>query len=219
MKIIQLGGAFHQSFFIEEIKKFGYIVYCLDNVPYNPGHFYADNSFNISTTNIKEIKKIISKDKFILSSFGSDLGERTRIILTEGDSPKLKLFTKHDSRKLLKKTFQNQNQPNIKFASLTEQKSERTLVVKPNISSGSKGVSIIAPNNELFGAIKEAQKISLDNKAVIEEYVINDGKKYYCEGLVINKEIFLVIGFSTSSKIPYLSSNGVYFSINHTPFV
>tara|TARA_B100000886_G_scaffold340156_2_gene308195 strand:+ start:565 stop:1647 length:1083 start_codon:yes stop_codon:yes gene_type:complete len=198
-KILQLGGSFHQSFFIEELIKNDYHVDCLDNVPDNPGHYYAKNSYNISITDIDKIKKIITNENYIISSYGSDIAEISRNILLGETGNHLKLFEKHSARMFLKKVFINQRQPDIKIADFKEDKLKNSCVIKPNISSGSKGVFIINSSNKIRNAINIARNISKDGVAILEEYINNDGNKYYCEGLIINNNILLVYGCSKSS--------------------
>lgn len=194
MRVLQLGGAFHQSFFIDELSLNNYHVECLDNIPNNPGHNYAKLSHNISITDIKNIKKVVKKQKFIISSYGSDIAELTRNMIGGENGKQIKLLKKLSARKLLKKVYADQKQPKIKIANLDKQYNEKYLVIKPNISSGSKGISLISSRKEIEKAIKKAKDCSLDGIAIIEEYINNDGNKYYCEGLLINKKVYLVIG-------------------------
>lgn len=200
MKVLQLGGAFHQSFFIDELTLNNYHVECLDNIPNNPGHNYAKQSHNISITDIKSIKKIVKNQKFILSSYGSDIAELTRNIISGDNGKQINLLKKLSARKLLKKVYADQKQPKIKIANLDKQYNEKYFVIKPNISSGSKGISLVRSRKNFETAIKKAQDFSLDGVAIIEEYINNDGNKYYCEGLLINKKVYLVIGCSKSSS-------------------
>lgn len=199
MKVLQLGGAFHQSFFIDELSLNNYHVESLDNIPSNPGHNYAKLSHNISITDIKNIKKIVQNQNFLISSYGSDIAELTRIVI--GDHGKqINLLKKLSARNLLKEVYTDQKQPKIKIAKLDKKYNEKYCVIKPNISSGSKGISIISSRKTIETAIKKAQDFSLDGVAIIEEYINNDGNKYYCEGLLINNEVYLVIGCSKSSS-------------------
>ena len=200
MKLIQLGGAFHQSLFIYELIRKNYFVACLDNVRQNPGHLYSSISFNISITKISEIKKILADEDYIISSYGSDIAELIRNILIGDYGNHMNLLKKFSARLFLKEVFSNENQPNIKLISLNENISNHKYLVKPNISSGSKGVSIINSKKEFEQAVKLARSISLDGLAVLEEYINNDGNKYYCEGLILRNDIFLVFGLSKSSK-------------------
>ncbi len=200
MKIIQLGGAFHQSFFIEELCLNQFDVECLDNIPDNPGHNYATRSHNISIIDTDKIKNIFGKEDIVFSSYGSDIAEFSRSILTKEKGNHLRLLKKISARKFLKKVFSNQNQPNIKIANLKEDINIKNCLIKPNISSGSKGIHLINSKIRISDAIKNAQAISIDGVAVLEEYINNDGNKYYCEGLIIKNNIFLVIGCSTSSN-------------------
>ncbi|MDW7658165.1 MAG: hypothetical protein SCM11_13435, partial [Bacillota bacterium] len=50
-----LGGAFAQIPAIQYAKAAGYHVLTCDYLPDNPGHQYADQSFNVSTTNKEEV--------------------------------------------------------------------------------------------------------------------------------------------------------------------
>jgi hypothetical protein len=197
MKILQLGGAFHQSFFVEELAANNYFVECLDNLPNNPGHSYAEKS---SITDIKKIKEILTQDNYIISSYGSDLAELSRNKLVEDNGSHINLLMKYSARLFLQKVLGKKNQPNIKIAELNTTLSNKSYVVKPNISSGSKNVSIVKSGLNVKEAIKSAQSISLDGLAVIEDYIENDGNKYYCEGIIVNNEIKIVFGCSKSSK-------------------
>ncbi len=199
MRILQLGAAFHQAFFIEELIKNGYVVESISKYPEDPGHVYSSKSYNISITDIDNIKRVHSNSDYILSSYGSDIAELTRLIITKDETPQIKLLKKDTARNFLKQVYPSQRQPNIRIAKRNEKLSTKWRVVKPNISSGSKGVAIIKENSPINEFIKIARDISVDNMAVIEEYINNDGRKYYCEGLIINSEIFLVIGVSKSS--------------------
>ncbi len=200
MKVLQLGGAFHQSFFIDELTLNNYYVECLDNIPINPGHNYAKISHNISITDIENIKKVIQNKKFIVSSYGSDIAELSRNLIIGDKGKHINLLKKLSARRLLKKVFIDQKQPNIKIANLDENYQENYCVIKPNISSGSKGISLISSAEKIKNAIKIAQERSIDGVAVIEEFIENDGNKYYCEGLLINNIIYLVMGCSKSSS-------------------
>ena len=105
MKILQLGGAFHQSFFVEELAANNYFVECLDNLPNNPGHSYAEKSYNISITDIKKIKEILTQDNYIISSYGSDLAELSRNKLVEDNGSHINLLMKYSARLFLQKVF------------------------------------------------------------------------------------------------------------------
>ena len=200
MKVLQLGGAFHQSFFIDELILNNYYVECLDNIPINPGHNYAKISHNISITDIENIKKIIRNEKFIVSSYGSDIAELSRNLIIGDKGKHINLLKKLSARRLLKKVFIDQKQPNIKIANLNENYQKNYCVIKPNISSGSKGISLVTSPQKIKNAIKKAQEFSIDGVAIIEEYIKNDGNKYYCEGLLIKNNLYLVIGCSKSSS-------------------
>ena len=49
-KLLMLGGSLYQTFAIKEAKRLGYYVITADYLPSNPGHKYADEYHNVSTT-------------------------------------------------------------------------------------------------------------------------------------------------------------------------
>ena len=154
MKVLQLGGAFHQSFFIDELISNNYHVECLDNRPDNPGHNYAKLSHNISIRDVKNIKKIVQNQNFIISSYGSDIAELTRNTIIGEQGKQINLLKKLSARNLLQEVFIDQKQPKIKIAELDKQYNKEYCVIKPNISSGSKGISIIRSEKEIETAIR-----------------------------------------------------------------
>ena len=49
-KVLMLGGSLYQVYAIKEAVKMGYYVITCDYLPNNPGHQYAHEYYNVSTT-------------------------------------------------------------------------------------------------------------------------------------------------------------------------
>ena len=56
-----LGGSLYQTYAIKEAKRLGYYVITCDYLPSNPGHKYADEYHNVSTTD-KEAVLTLAKE-------------------------------------------------------------------------------------------------------------------------------------------------------------
>ena len=207
MIICQLGGAFHQSLFINDLVEAQLVVECIDNIPSNFGHIVAQKNFDCSITDTQNLSKYLDQkdDSYIISSYGSDIAELARLNLLNSNCSSMSLLTKYSARLLLREIFPDQPQPEIYLVNdITDEflKKSSNYYVKPNISSGSKGV--VCLNDMSYACSKQsilnAQQISLDDKAVIETVIPNNGFKYYCEGIKCGNSILLTIGVSLSSN-------------------
>ena len=59
-KLLMLGGSLNQTFAIKEAKRLGYYVITADYLPENPGHKFADEYHNVSTTDKEAVLKLAS---------------------------------------------------------------------------------------------------------------------------------------------------------------
>ena len=57
-RLLMLGGSLYQTFAIKEAKRLGYYVITADYLPSNPGHKYADEYHNVSTTDKEAVLKL-----------------------------------------------------------------------------------------------------------------------------------------------------------------
>ena len=182
-KVLFLGAAHAQIPPILYAKTQGYIVYTADNKPLNPGHAFANKSFNISTTSKEEILQLartLEIDGII--SYASDpaaptaayVGEKMKIpgnpyasVDTLVNKSKFRNFLKFHNFKSPRSHSFNDIQEAIKWARLHD----FPLFIKPVDSSGSKGVTKIDQLSELKGAYAKAERFSLSGQVVIEEEI------------------------------------------------
>lgn len=81
------------------------------------------------------------------------------------------------------------------------------LIVKPVDRSGSRGINKIQRKEELSEAIRAAEELSFDNKAIVEEYV--EGQEYSVEYISYNgKHTFLALTKKYTTGSPHFIETG-----------
>ena len=160
MRLIQLGGATYQANLLAYLheKNYNLDLICLDPYKDNPGHLFADISIYKSYTTL-ESYGYSSRDTLI-SSFGSDNAEYIFLSSHFGSSVadrdiRRSLLTKSSSRKIFSEVIPESSVSWYESVLNVDQfydtdyfTRSNILVVKPNISSGSKGVFILRPDED-----------------------------------------------------------------------
>lgn len=208
MTFIQLGGAFHQSLFVYDLVESRESVYTLDNREDNYAHSLSSGWINCSTTNINQIRSEINRiGDCVILPYGSDISMRSLLMLHEGDPEASKLLClceKYKGRLFLNQTLEELFiRPKVVLYTRCSKDFKlvgvQKCVIKPNIGSGSKGVVIKALDEVTIEDLERAAALSIDSCSVLEEY-IDFKDKLFCEGIVVDKDIYLVFGISRSSK-------------------
>lgn len=222
MMIVQLGAAFHQSLFIQDCIDLGYPVVTLDNRPSNYGHSIASSSINRSITDTNFLNSYFVSENTIFSPYGSDVAMLSWLQLNRNQiafKHLSDLCKKDTSRKFLQSCFSNHDlhlQPNIYLcnekAELSYLQLTDRIIVKPNISSGSKGVTIVNDIYEAEKVFDTASTYSIDKRVVLEEFVPNNGLKFFGEGFKIKQEVYFVFGLSTSSDSSLTLDGSILFT-------
>jgi len=219
-KILLLGGSYFQIPSIIKTKELGYYAITCDYLPDNPGHKYADEYHNVSTTDkesVLELAKVLNVNGIVC--YASDPGAPTAAYVAEklglpGHPYKsVEILTnKGLFRDFLEK--HGFNTPKAKtYSSALEAQKELVdfnfpLFIKPVDSSGSKGVSLLINPQNFLEKAEEALKFSKSKRFIIEEYIENEG--YQVGG----------DGFSVSGKLVFRCFNNQHFdekSLN--PFI
>lgn len=186
-KVLMLGGSLYQVFAIKEAVKMGYHVITCDYFPDNPGHKYAHEYYNVSTTD-KEAVLNLARDLNVdgVVAYASDPAAPVAAYVSE----KLGLPTSPYksveilSNKDLFRKFLADNEFNtpraIGFTSLEDaiaRKGEFKLpvMVKPVDSSGSKGINKLTDWNQLPEFVEDALKYSRAGRFLIEEFIDKKG--------------------------------------------
>lgn len=182
---------------IHYARKKGYYVITCDNRPDNPGHKFADKTYDVSTVEKETIYQIAKDEKINgVLTFASDVSAPTAAYVSQ----KLKLpgnsidaietlVYKSAFREYMKKNkFQSlifsSFDINQKIEALEFVKNNKLpLVLKPVDSSGSRGISILSrPDDNAVEKIENAYAGSIVKKIIIEQYISKKGKQVCGDG-------------------------------------
>ena len=182
-RILMLGGSHFQVPSVITAKRMGYYTISCDYLPENPGHKFADEYHNVSTTDKSAVLKLAEELKVDgIVCYASDPAAATAAYVCEKmgfpTSPyeSVEILSNKDRfRGFLKKN--GFHVPKAKGYSKLEEAAKEIdgfkfpVMVKPVDSSGSKGVSKINHSSELENAVKAALVYSRCKRFIIEEYV------------------------------------------------
>jgi biotin carboxylase len=219
-KLLMLGGAYFQIPAIKKAKEMGYYVITCDYLVNNPGHRFADEFYNISTTD-KEAVLNLAKSLQIdgIMCYAADSGAPTvayvaeKLGLPSHPYKSVEILTNKDKFREFQKE-NNFNTPKAKgYSTLEEAKADfhnfnMPVMIKPVDSSGSKGISKIDKIELLDEKVKNSLSFSKVKRFIIEEYI-------ECFGPHVGGD-----GFSVDGKLVFRCFSNEYFSTNHlNPFV
>lgn len=182
-----LGGSLYQTYAIKEAKRLGYYVITCDYLPDNPGHKFADEYHNVSTTD-KEAVLALAKDLGVdgVVAYASDPAAPTAAYVCE----KLGLPTSPYksveilSNKDLFRDFLQRNGfncPKAKGYTMYEDALKdiddftMPVMVKPVDSSGSKGINKMTDKAQLKSFVDDALSYSRSKRFLIEEFIVKKG--------------------------------------------
>ncbi len=200
-RVLFLGGSKFQIPPIQYAKEQGHYVITCDYLPDNPGHAYADEYHNVSTTDEEVVLKLAKKLKVDgIVAYASDPAAPTqayvanRLGLPSNPYESVKILarkdyfrdflTKHNFLVPKSKSFYNLEEAYDWFDEL-----EKPIIVKPVDSSGSKGVTKIDTKEELTDAFSYALEFSREKKIVLEEFFVRDGYQVAGDGFVVDGKL------------------------------
>jgi len=201
-RILMLGGAFAQIPAIQYAKDAGYYVITCDYLPDNPGHRYADEYHNVSTTDLDGVLNLAASLNIDgIVAYASDPAAMTASYVAEklglpGNPLEVTriLSEKDHFRRFLRD--HNFNTPKAQAFSEGEDITLDTalswpLIVKPVDSSGSKGVTVVREVSELDDAISYALDCSRAKKAIVEEYIDSPIKQIHGDCFVLDGSMIM----------------------------
>lgn len=200
-KLLMLGGTHIQIPAIKTAREMGHYVITCDYLEDNPGHKYAHEYYNVSTTDKKGVLSLARSLKVDgIVCYASDPAAPTATYVAE----ELKLPS-HPyksveilSNKDLFRAFLKENNFNVPKAqgynSFEEAQSEfnqfkMPVMIKPIDSSGSKGVSKIDSIELLQEKAEYALRFSRANRFIIEEFIEKYGYQVSGDGFSVNGEL------------------------------
>lgn len=202
-KILLLGGSAQQVIAIKTAKRLGYSTVLCDYLLDNPGQYHADRFFPVSSTDKEAVLGIAKKENIDgVIAYASDPAAPTaayvagKLGLPGNSLESVEILCNKDKfREFLKDN--NFNTPNAKgYTDIEEAKKDIInkiykfpLIMKPVDSSGSKGVSRIESEEDVYEKLAYAMSFSRTKKIIIEEFVKKYGYQIAGDGLSIDGEL------------------------------
>jgi len=200
-KILFLGASKFQIPPIQYAKEQGHYVITCDYLPENPGHKFADEYHNVSTTDEEAVLALASQLKIDgIVAYASDPAAPTqayvanKLGLPSNPYESVKILArkdyfrdflqKHDFLVPKSKSFYALDEAKVWFEEI-----EKPVIVKPVDSSGSKGVSKIESIDELEEAFEYGLEFSREKKVAIEEFFVRDGYQVAGDGFVVDGQL------------------------------
>jgi biotin carboxylase len=186
-KILMLGGSLYQTYAIKEAKRLGYYVITCDYLPTNPGHKFADEYHNVSTTDKEAVLKL-ARDLNVdgVVAYASDPAAPTAAYVCEQlglpTSP-YKSVEILSNKDLFRDFLQRHNFTCPKAMGFTCYEDALShidgfkfpVMVKPVDSSGSKGINKMTDKSQLKEFVVDALKYSRGKRFLIEEFIHKKG--------------------------------------------
>lgn len=200
-KILFLGASKFQMPPIKYAKKQGHYVITCDYSPENPGHEFADEYHNVSTTDKQAVLKLAEKLKIDgIVAYASDPSAPTqayvgnKLGLPANPYESVKILARKDLfRDFLEKnnflTPKSNSFYNLFDAKEWLNKLTFPIIVKPVDSSGSKGVTKVAKIKDVEKAFKNALSFSIEKKIVLEEFFERDGYQVAGDGFIVDGKL------------------------------
>lgn len=219
-KVLLLGGSHFQVPSVKMAKKLGYYTITCDYLPNNPGHKFADEYHNVSTTDKEAVLKLAQDLKIDgIVCYASDPAAPTAAYVAEkmGLAGQPYRSVEILANKDLFRKFLTENGFNVPRArgfvdvdaALKDWDNfKKPVMVKPVDSSGSKGVSKVEKIEELPKAIEYALSFSRNKRFIIEEYIEKYGYQIAGDGFSVNGKLafrcFANEHFNISSGNPFV---------------
>lgn len=200
-KILFLGGSLFQIPPIKYAKEQGHYVITCDYLPDNPGHKFAHEFHNISTTDKDAVLELARKLKVDgIVAYASDPAAPTqayvanKLGLPSNPYESVEILARKD---LFRDFLEKHNflvPKSNSFYKLEDAKNwinelSFPIIVKPVDSSGSKGVTKVEKKEDIQKAFEYALTFSREKKIVLEEFFVRDGYQVAGDGFVVDGKL------------------------------
>lgn len=206
-KLLMLGGSLYQTYAIKEAVRLGYYVITCDYLPSNPGHKYAHEYYNVSTTDKNAVLALAQKlnvDGVV--AYASDPAAPTAAYVCEQMGLPTSPYKSVEilSNKDLFRDFLQKNAFNcpkaMGFTTYEEalahiDEFKFPVMVKPVDSSGSKGINKMTNKSQLKAFVEDALHYSRGKRFLIEEFIVKKGHQISGDAFSVDgKLIFHCLG-------------------------
>lgn len=206
-KLLMLGGSLYQTFAIKEAKRLGYYIITADYLPSNPGHKYADEYHNVSTTDKEAVLKLAKELEVDgVVAYASDPAAPSAAYVCEQMGLPTSPYKSVEilSNKDLFRQFLQENGFNCpkamgftRYEDVLNHIDEFTLpvMVKPVDSSGSKGINKMTDKSQLKAFVEDALRYSRGKRFLIEEFIVKKGHQISGDAFSVDgKLVFHCLG-------------------------
>lgn len=216
--LLVLAASTYQIPVIATAKKLGYRVITTDNVPSNPGHALADASFSVDTTDPDGVLALAKQERISgVIAPGTDVAVVTAAFVAEHlniPGPPVAAAKTLTHKQRFREFLAGTGLPCPKALRVADNAMPvigsldgRRWLVKPNCSSGSKGVFIVSTVAEFLSRVSESRGFSIDHTAVLEEFI--EGTQHTCEGVIERGEVKLALFTDRdTAPEPYTATTG-----------
>lgn len=202
-----LGGSVYQTYAIKAARDMGYYVITCDYLPSNPGHKFAHEYHNVSTTDKEAVLSLARNLKVDgVVAYASDPAAPTAAYVCEQlglpTSPYKSveiLSKKHLFRKYLAEHGFNvpkaRSYRTYEEALADIESFSLPVMVKPVDSSGSKGINKLTDKSQLKAFVDDALSYSRDKIFLIEEFLVKAGPQISGDAFSVDgKLVFHCLG-------------------------
>ena len=217
--LLVLAASHYQLEAIETARRLRYRVITTDNVPDNPGHALADRSYGADTTDIQTVLGIARAEQIagIIASC-TDVAVPTAAVVAHelglaGVPPEAARIV--TDKVAFRRFLDEQRLPRPGFVELSGGdgppadlfNSGERRIVKPDRSSGSKGIFIVRSAEELRARLPASRSFSPTGTVVVEEFL--EGHQGTCEGVLEGGRIrFHSILDRQTAPAPFVTTTG-----------
>lgn len=207
--LLVLGGSLYQVPFIEAAQRLGVRVVTADNRPGNPGHGLADAYVECSTVDVEGICHIARElrvDGILAAATDVALDAVAAVVDRLGLAGPLPTCVDTLTRKGAFRTYQRQ--AGLPHPELFDGIPPRfPVIVKPNRSSGSKGIQVVNDARQWGQAQEIAAPFSMDGVVISEEFIA--GHQGTVEGLIRHGKVgAMMVTDRLTAKAPHVGTLG-----------
>jgi len=216
--LLVLGASFYQLDTINTAKRLGYRVVVTDNVPANPGHSIADASYVVDTTDRAAVLDLARRERIsgiiapctdVAVPTAAHVAERLNLPGPPEASADILC-----SKLLFREFLSNHGLPYPQMHRLNHGRpldpslfTAGPWVMKPDRSSGSKGIFIISSEAEFSQRLPETLAFSPTRSGILERFI--DGHQGTCEGILKNGRLAMTwVMDRMTADPPYVVTRG-----------
>ncbi len=214
--LLVLGASRYQLEVIKTAKDLGYRVVTTDNVPGNPGHALAHKSYSVDTTNLQEVLEVARREGVtgVLSPCTDVAVPTAAYVANALGLPGIPFESARSltSKISFREFLIREGLPCPRFQVLADVAATETTdpvgfpaIVKPEGSSGSKGIFIVRSREELRERLPATLDFSPVKKALLEQLI--EGRQGTCEGIVVDGKVaFSLLTDRETAPAPFVAT-------------